>query len=246
MPREVVVSEAFADRYWTAATAVGKRIRMNPAGPWSTIVGVVGGTRDDGLEQPPAQTVYSPLITSTASGAPWTPRNVAFVVRAGGDADALGTAARAAVRASVPGVPPYRMLPLGELLSAAVSRTTFTLLLIGIAALVATAVGATGIYGVIAYLVALRTREIGVRLALGAQPADVRRMVVGRAVGDAAGGVIAGLIRALASLLFGVSPTDPLALAGAASVLLVTAVAASWLPARRAARLDPAIALRGD
>ena len=225
---------------------------MNPAGPWSTIVGVVGGTRDDGLEQPPAQTVYSPLITSTASGAPWTPRNVAFVVRAGGDADALGTAARAAVRASVPGVPPYRMLPLGELLSAAVSRTTFTLLLIGIAALVATAVGATGIYGVIAYLVALRTREIGVRLALGAQPADVRRMVVGRAVGDAAGGVIAGLIgavvatRALASLLFGVSPTDPLALAGAASVLLVTAVAASWLPARRAARLDPAIALRGD
>ncbi len=252
MPREVVVSAAFAERYWNAATAVGKRIRMNPAGPWSTIVGVVGSTRDDGLENPPAQTVYSPLVTSSATGAPWSPRNVAFVVRSGGDADALRTAVRSAVRASVPGVPPYRMLPLGELLSDAASRTTFTLLLIGIAALVATAVGAAGIYGVIAYLVALRTREIGVRLALGAQPADVRRMVVGRAVGDAASGVMAGLIgavvatRALASLLFGVSPTDPVALAGAALVLLVTAVAASWLPARRAARLDPAIALRGD
>ncbi len=252
LPREVVVSAAFADRYWSAATAVGKRIRMNPASPWSTIVGVVGSTRDDGLERPPAQTVYSPLVTSTASGAPWTPRNVAFVVRAGTDANALGAAVRNAVRTTVPGVPSYRMLPLGELLSDATSRTTFTLLLIGIAALVATAVGAAGIYGVIAYLVALRTREIGVRLALGARPADVRRMVVRRAVGDAASGVIAGLIgavvttRALASLLFGVSPTDPVALAGAAAVLLVTAVAASWLPARRAARLDPAIALRGD
>ena len=251
-PREVVVSEAFADRYWNAATAVGKRIRMNPAGPWSTIVGVVGSTHDDGLEKPPAQTVYSPLLTSTASGEPWTPRNVAFVVRAGGDEDALGTAVRRAVQASVPGVPAYRMLPLRELVSGAVSRTTFTLLLIGVAALVATAVGATGIYGVIAYLVALRTREIGVRLALGAQPTDVRRMVVRRAVGDAATGVVAGLIgavvatRALASLLFGVTPTDPVALAGAALVLLATAVAASWLPARRAARLDPAIALRGD
>ncbi len=250
-PREVVVSQAFADRYWNAATAVGKRIRMNPAGPWSTIVGVVGSTRDDGLEKPPAQTVYSPLVTTAASGAPWTPRNVAFVVRTRGDVDALGAAVRGAVRASVPGVPAYRMLPLRDLVSDSVSRTTFTLLLIGIAALVATAVGATGIYGVIGYLVALRTREIGVRLALGAQPADVRRMVVRRAVGDAAAGVLAGLIgavvatRALASLLFGVSPTDPVALAGAASVLLVTAVAASWLPARRAARLDPAIALRG-
>ncbi|MGH7690268.1 MAG: ADOP family duplicated permease, partial [Gemmatimonadaceae bacterium] len=135
-PREVVVSEAFADHYWTAATALSRRIRMNPAGPWSTIVGVVGSMHDDGLEQPPAQVVYSPLITSAASGAPWSPHDVAFVVRTGGDVDALGPAVRRAVRSAVPGVPAYRLLPLGELLSGAVSRTTFTLLLLGIAALV--------------------------------------------------------------------------------------------------------------
>ena len=174
------------------------------------------------------------------------------MVRTGGDVDALGPAVRRAVRSAVPGVPAYRLLPLGELLSGAVSRTTFTLLLLGIAALVAMAIGAMGIYGVIAYLVALRTREIGVRLALGAQPGDVRRMVVRRALDDAAIGVVVGLAgaavvtRALASLLFDVSPVDPVTLTAAAVVLLATAVAASWLPARRAARLDPAIALRGD
>ena len=114
------------------------------------------------------------------------------------------------------------------------------------------AIGAAGIYGVIAYLVALRTREIGVRLALGARPADVRRMVVRRAVGDAAIGVAVGLTgavaltRGLATLLFNVSPTDPAALGAASALLLLTAIVASWLPARRAAQLDPAIALRGD
>ncbi|HEY5218503.1 MAG TPA: FtsX-like permease family protein, partial [Gemmatimonadaceae bacterium] len=132
------------------------------------------------------------------------------------------------------------------------ARTTFTLLLLGVAAVVALLIGAMGIYGVIAYLVALRTREIGVRLALGAQPTDVRRMVVRGAVGDAAAGVALGLIgaalmtRGLATLLFGVSPTDPLALTAASVLLLGTAIAASWVPARRVARLDPAMALRSE
>ncbi len=251
-PREVVVSEAFADRYWTASTAVGKRIRMDPRNPWSTIVGVVGSTKDDGLEKPPGEVVYLPIVTATVAGAPWTPRNVAFVVRARGDVDALGAPIRRAVRSAVPGVPIYRMLSLHALLGDAVSRTTFTLLLLGVAAAVATAIGAMGIYGVIAYLVALRTREIGVRLALGAHSVDVRRMVVRRALDDAAMGIVLGLAgavvgtRVLATLLFDVSPIDPLTLAGAAVLLFATAVAASWVPARRAARLDPAIALRGD
>lgn len=251
-PREVVVSQAFADRYWTAAAAVGKRIRMNPVDPWSTIVGVVGSTRDDGLEKAPAQVVYNQLVTRSVTGAPWTPRDVAFVVRAADDPSTLASGVRTAVRGAAPSLPVYRLMPLGELLAAAVSRTTFTLLLLGVAALVAMAIGATGIYGVIAYLVALRTREIGVRLALGAQPGDVRRMVVWRALGDAATGVAVGLAgavavtRTLSSLLFGVSPTDPAVLAAAAVLLLATATAASWWPARRAAGLDPAIALRGD
>jgi putative ABC transport system permease protein len=251
-PREVVVSEAFAKRYWTAATAVGRRIRMNPFDPWSTIVGVVGSTRDEGLERAPAEVVYNQLVTSAASGKPWSPRDVAFVVRGAGDAAELAAAARSAVRAVAPSLPLYRMMPLIDLVSGAMARTTFTLLLLAIAAAMAMAIGAAGIYGVIAYLVALRTREIAVRLALGAEPATVRRMVVRRAVGDAAIGVAVGLLgaaaltRGLGTLLFNVGPTDPAALASASALMLLTAVVASWLPARRAARLDPASALRGD
>ncbi|MDE3173575.1 MAG: ABC transporter permease, partial [Gemmatimonadota bacterium] len=215
-PREVVVSEAFARRYWSAGGAVGRRIRMNPRDPWSTIVGVVGSVRDAGLERAPAATVYLPLVTADAAGAAWTPRDLAFVVRAAGAADpaALAGPARRALARVAPAVPLFRVMPLRALLSAAVSRTTFTLLLVGVAALVALAVGWTGIYGVVAYLVALRTREIGVRLALGARPADVRRMIVSGALADAAIGVAIGLAgaaavtRGLGALLFGVAATD--------------------------------------
>ena len=192
------------------------------------------------------------MITVDAAGAPWTPRDVAFVVRASGTfrpAD-LGAAARRAVYGVAPALPIYHVRPLSELIAAGVSRTTFTLLVLGIAALMALVIGAMGIYGVIAYLVSLRTRELGVRLALGARPADVRRLVVRHGVVDAALGVVAGLVvaaaltRVLASVLYGVSAVDPVTLVGASAALLVTAVAASWLPARRAAALDPAGALR--
>jgi ABC-type antimicrobial peptide transport system permease subunit len=142
------------------------------------------------------------------------------------------------------------MMPAGELLARAMSRTVFTLLLLATAALLAMAIGAMGIYGVIAYLVSLRTREMGLRLALGARPADVRRLVTRHALLDTALGLLIGVsvavasMRVLATLLFGVRPTDPVALGGAMVVVVVAAVMASWLPARRAAHLDPAIALR--
>jgi putative ABC transport system permease protein len=252
MPREVVVSEAFARLYWTPVGAVGKRIRMNRTDPWSTIVGVVGSTRDDGLAKPPVAVVYNQLVTTAASGQPWTPRSVAFVLRATGNAADVAAAARNAVYTVAPALAVYHVIALRALLSDAEARTTFTVLLLGIAAAVALAIGTMGIYGVVAFLVALRTREIGLRLALGAQPADVRRLVVRRALGDAAIGVVVGLVgavaltRELAALLFSVSPTDPASLLSAAALLLFTAMAASWFPARRAARLDPAIALRDD
>lgn len=251
-PREVLVSDAFARRYWTPAEAVGKRVRMNPGDPWSTIVGVVGSTHDGGLERPPAAVVYNQLVTSAVNGQPWTPRDVAFVLRASGNAADLVTRARDAVHTVAPALPVYRVITLRALLSDAEARSTFTVLLLTIAAVVALVIGTMGIYGVVTFLVAMRTREIGLRLALGAQPADVQRMIVRRALGDAAIGVIVGLAgasamtREISTLLFSVRPTDPVSLLSAAALLLITAMGASWLPARRATRVDPMDALRAE
>jgi predicted permease len=252
-PREVVISDALATQYWASARgAVGRRIRMNPGDPWSTIVGVVGSVRGKGLDQPPEAAVYIPLTTTTAAGAPWTPRNIAFVVRTTGEPSAVSRAIRSAVLSAAPGLPMYHTVLLSDLRAHAIARTTFTLALLGAAALLALIIGAIGIYGVIAYLVSLRTREIGVRLALGAQSDDVRRLVIGGAVRDAVAGVAIGAAcaliagRAAATALFGVKASDPLTFALAAIVMIGTAVVASWLPARRAARMDPALALRAD
>ncbi len=248
----MIVSDAFATRYWKNENAVGKRLRMNPFDPWHTVVGVVHSVRDAGLDQAPIEEVYCPLVTMNAAGAPWIPRDLALVARTTGDAAALAPQVRRAVQAVDPSLPLYRVSPTSALVAESTARTTFTLMLLGIAALVAMAIGAVGIYGVISYLVSLRTREIGIRLALGATPGNMRLFVTRQAVVDAALGVVVGVAaamavtRVLAAILFSVSPTDPVTLAGSAALLLATAVAASWVPARRAASLDPASTLRGD
>jgi predicted permease len=252
LPRELVVSKAFAERYWKGQDAIGKRIRMNPADPWSTVVGVVGDVHAQGLDQPPTDAVYSPLVTVAPTGSSYAPRQLAFVVRASGAASTLATGARRAVEQVDSSLPLYRVQPLAELLARSLARTTFTLVLLGVAAVMALWVGAMGIYGVLAYLVSLRTREIGVRMALGAQAAEVRALVARQGARDALLGIVAGLAIAVASmrllsrLLYGVSPVDPVALAGASVALLFTALLASWIPARRAAALDPVEALRAD
>jgi ABC-type antimicrobial peptide transport system permease subunit len=141
---------------------------------------------------------------------------------------------------------------MADVVARATARTTLTLLLLGIASAVALALGSVGIYGVVSYVVSLRAREIAVRLALGARPTDVRRMIslqagvpiaLGIGIGLAAA---AAMTRVLAALLFGVDPIDPLTMAGAAALLALVAAAATWLPARRASALDPAQALRAD
>jgi predicted permease len=250
LPREMIVSAEFARRYWTVSGAVGKRIRLNPIDPWSTIVGVAGSVHDAGLDAPASPTIYVPLLSTSVTGAAWAPHDVAFVVRGAGDVSAVVPAIRSAVAVQAPSVPIYRVVSLVDLVANATSRTALTMLLLGIAAIVATLIGATGIYGVVSYLVSLRTREIGVRLALGARPADVKRLVIGRVVVDAAAGIIAGLIgavfatRLLAQLLFGVAPADPVVLSLAVVVLLTATLLAAWAPARRAARVEPSVALR--
>ncbi|MFI5233887.1 MAG: FtsX-like permease family protein, partial [Gemmatimonadales bacterium] len=251
-PREVIVSEAFALKYWTAADAIGKRIKMNPIDPWSTIVGVVGSTHDAGLAKPAVAEVYNQIVSTAVNGKAWSPRDYSLVVRTSGNAADAAAGVRNAVHSVAPALPVYRLTPLTSLLQDAEARTTFTVLLLSIAAVVALAIGTMGIYGVVAFLVALRTREIGLRLALGAQPSDVRRMVVRRALVDAVIGVAVGvagavaLTRELSTLLYSVKPTDPISLLLAGALLLLTATVASWIPARRAARLDPAIALREE
>ena len=154
------------------------------------------------------------------------------------------------MRAREPAVPTYGARSMTDVVTQAASRTSFTLLLLGIAAVVTLVLGAVGIYGVVSYVVSLRTREMAVRLALGAQPAHVRRVVSRQATAVAGAGVVVGLAvavaitRVLRAILFEVSPTDLTSLVGAAAALMAVASIASWLPARRAARLDPAQALR--
>jgi len=259
--REVILSRSVAERYWPAQSAIGKRVRMSPspAGAWYTVVGVAGDVRGTALDQPADEIIYLPFVVALgatdSAGVPerrWTPFEVAFVASSAGGAASIATRVEAAVRAVDPGVPTYGARAMTEIVSQASARTSFTLVLLGIASAVALVLGAVGIYGVISYVVSLRTREIAIRLALGAQPGDVRRMVSRQAATVAAVGVVAGLagaltlMRVLRALLFGVSPTDPLALTGAALLLVAVSAAASWLPARRAASLDPAQALRAE
>jgi predicted permease len=256
--REVIVSRALAVRYWSGGTgAVGRRVRLTPLGAWYTVIGVTGDVRGTGLEEPPDEMIYLPLITTprdlesdTVARASWTPRELAFVVRGRSTVSATSASAESVMRRVAPDIPLYRPRALGEVVDGAAARTAFTLFLLGIASAVALSLGAIGIYGVISYVVSMRTREIAVRLALGAQPAEVRRMVSRQALRVAAIGIALGLAgavavtRLLAALLFGVSPTDPPTLLGAAALLAVVALVASWLPARRAAGVDPAEALR--
>jgi predicted permease len=258
--REVIVSRALAARYWSGGHgAVGRRVRLTPLGAWYTVIGVAGDVRGTALEQQPDETIYLPLVTTprdlerdTVARATWTPRELAFVVRGRGSVTATSASAESVMRRVAPDIPLYRPRALGDVVAGAAARTAFTLLLLGLASAVALSLGAVGIYGVISYVVSMRAREIALRLALGAQPAEVRRMVSRQALGVAAIGIAVGLVgatavtRLLAALLFGVSPTDPPTLLGAAALLVVVALVASWLPARRAAGVDPAQALRAD
>lgn len=248
---EAMVSRAFADRYWKDGSAVGRRLRMLSRGPWYTIVGVVGSVRGAGLEQPPEEIVYAPIVTPVVDSR-WKPGDVAFVVRTSGDPGACAPAIRSRIRALDSNLPVFRVKPLVDVVGEASARTSFMLMLLAVASAVALGVGATGIYGVLSYLVTLRTREIGVRLALGAAQPDVRWMVWRQAMTLTLSGIAVGLAialvatRALAALLFEVSPRDPSALAAATGTLLVVSQLASWWPARRAARVDPAQALRDE
>jgi putative ABC transport system permease protein len=173
-------------------------------------------------------------------------------VRTSGEPAQLAVPVERAFRGLDSAVPLYRLRPMTEVVAQAAARTSFTLVLLSIASLVALVLGAVGIYGVISYVVSLRTPELAVRLALGAGPGDLQRMVLGQAAAIAMVGVAAGLAgamavtRVLSALLFGVAPADVPTLSVASVALLLVALAASWVPARRASVLDPAGVLRAE
>jgi predicted permease len=248
---EVIVSRAFAERYWKGESPLGRRVRILTNGPLYTVVGEVGNVRDTSLDRPADEVLYCPLLP-VREDPRWAPRDLALVVRTAGSETAMTGAVRDVVRGLDPSLPIYRVRPFSEVVAQASARREITFMLIAGASVVALVLGALGLFGVMSYVMALRTREIAVRLALGAQPAQVRRMVALQGMRAATIGTVIGLVAAtmltrfLAALLYEVSPKDPVVLAVGASLLLLVAGAASWLPTRRTANIDPASALRAE
>jgi putative ABC transport system permease protein len=246
---EAIVSRAFAQRFWQDQSPIGKRVRIFTTGPWYSVVGVVGSVKDTALDQPADQLVYCPIVPAPVDPR-WAPRDLAFVVRTEGDPAVVSRAVRGVIRGLDPSLPLYRVRSLSEIVTRASARRSFAFLLSACTAAAALLLGAIGLYGVMSYVVSLRMREIGIRLALGARPGAVRWMVSRQALVVTGLGIVIGLggavflTRFLAALLFEVNPTDPAILAFAAIFLIVVAAAASWLPARRAATLDLARVLK--
>ena len=252
---EAIVSQRTAEFFYkdpTGAAALGKRFRQLPGGPVYTIVGVVGNARDTALAAPPSQIAYFPEVVSPDTIFSQMSRTMALVVRTSVDPPSITTAVQRAVRELDPSLPTFDVKPMTAVVSSSMAQLSFIILILGAAAAVTLVLGAIGLYGVMAYVVTLRTKELGVRIALGAQPSAVAAMMTKQGLALTAFGIGGGLLlfalvaRFLRSFLFGVAPSDPLTLAAASLTLVAIATLASWIPARRAARVDPADALRAE
>ncbi|HXT73202.1 MAG TPA: ABC transporter permease [Candidatus Angelobacter sp.] len=246
----LVINQTMADRYF-GGDAVGKRVQTGDADPkstWETIVGVVGNVKYEGLNEKDQPTMYVPYYSD--GWAPWFVRSMFVIVRTPADPRNITASVRSAISSLDSTVPLARIRTMDELLSESVTSPRFATILLGGFAALALVLGAIGIYGVMSYAVAQRTHEIGVRLALGAQRSNVLRMVLGSGAKLAFVGIAIGIgaslafTRFLSTLLFGVSPTDPLIFSGVAIVLTLVALLACYIPARRAMRVDPMVALR--
>ena len=249
--RGVVISETLAKTFWPSESAVGRMIRsQGDENSWE-VVGVAGSVRFDDVQEEPLAVVYLPVLSGTAQS-PGSAYSMDVVVRVAGDPLDMIQGAREALRAVDPRLPMINPRTVEAIVEQSMASTSFTVLLLGIAAGVALLLGTVGIYGVIAYIVSQRTQEIGIRMALGAPAATVLKGVMGRGMTLTGIGVAVGLLGswgvsgALASLLYGVTATDPLTFASTAGLLVVVSLLATWIPARRAARIDPVEALRSE
>jgi len=245
----VVVDQQLAAKAYPGQDAVGKRILIRvrtPEPEWVEIIGVVAHTRDTDLATPGREQVYF------MDGFAQHGRVNRWALRVNGDPAKFADSVRAVVKAHDPNMVLMELRPMQELVERAQAATRFQLLLIGVFAAIAALLAGVGLYGVLATLVRQRTAEIGVRMALGAAPTSIFQLIVGQGLRLSAAGILAGLIaavavtRVMASMLVGVKATDPLTFASMAVLFIVIAAIASWLPARRAAALDPTVALRGE
>jgi putative ABC transport system permease protein len=251
-----LVSENLAREYWGEPTkALGKRIRRSTKSPWYEIVGVVGNERQDGATKPAPTIVYWAMLNGDKADPRgiFVQRSLAYVIRSARlqDPGFLGEVQQA-VWSVNPNLPLARVRTMLQVYNESMAQTQFVLVILGIAASVTLLLGLVGIYGVIAYIVSQRRREVGIRMALGAQGESVQRIFVTRGLTLAAAGLAIGLIgaaammRLLASFLFGVNPFDPLTYVAVTAGLGLVALIATWLPARQATRIDPMMALRAE
>ena len=247
-PRTAVINESLARAHWSDGDPIGQRLSIG-GGDMVTVVGVVADVRQRGLDAPADPEVFVPL-DQIGDNAFMAPRQL--VVRTDGDPLALAALVRRAVWAVDPAQPVSSMRAMSEVLDAELGNRNTQLTLIGAFAVLAVVLAAVGLYGVLSYAVAQKTNEIGLRMALGARPTTVVGSVVGTALGTTALGIVIGLIAALlltesiASFLYGVAPTDPVTAAAVAGVLFAVAALAAFVPARRAARVNPLTALRAE
>jgi predicted permease len=247
-PLVVMINDAFAQTYWPNENPVGKRIKLRVPGDrasfaWNSVVGVIADARTESLADATVPQMYLSFYQRTA-------KDWAIFLRGQLDTAAIPAQLREQVQSVNPELPVFGALTLNDALSASLSERRFSMEIVGLFALTALLLAGMGIYGVISYIVSERTHEIGIRLALGAKSRDILRMVLRQGVGLAATGAAVGLVGALvvshlmAGLLYGVRPTDPWTFAGVALLLVGVALLACYIPARRAIRVDPLVALR--
>ena len=248
-PNVAIVSERVARECFPggAGEALGRRVRLSDPGDWLTVVGVVADIRQRGLDQQVQPMIYVPFQQDRGGFI----RFVSFVARTSTPAS-VAEGIRAEIRRAAPDLPIESTRTMEEAVSTSVAQPRFRMLLLALFAIAATLIATCGIYGLMAYAVAQRRREIGVRMALGAQRRDVLRLVLARALRVVAAGVLLGLggafgmTRVLQRFLFGVTPTDPIAFTLVTLALIAIGLTAAWMPARRATRIDPVAALRAE
>jgi putative ABC transport system permease protein len=244
-PPVVLINQTLARRHWPLEDPLGKKIAFDSFGRAMTceIVGVVGDVRPRGLDSEPQPEIYLPYAQDPFGSVTW-------LVRTAGDPMSLLPAVKEKIREVNPTQTFASTATLEQLLDRSTSARRFNLFLLGSFAALAMLLAGVGLYGLISYTTAQRTHEIGIRMALGAQSSDVLRLVIGQGMKLALAGIAIGLAaswgltRLMASLLFGVTPTDPLTFAGVSLLLLCVALVACWVPARRATKVDPLTALR--